>query len=49
VNVKAAGSDSIEVSGTLASSYSLESQYNSVTLIAGGGSPGVWYVISSAT
>jgi hypothetical protein len=49
VTVKATGTDRIEASGTLSATYSLAKKYNSVTLIAGGGSPGVWYILSSAT
>jgi hypothetical protein len=49
VTIKAAGTDQIEVSGTLSSTYSLPKNYASLTLIAGGGSPGVWYILSNAT
>ncbi len=49
VTLKASGTDHIEVGGSLLSTYSLGSKYHSVTLIAGGGSPGVWYILSNAT
>jgi len=47
VNVKASGSDNIEAKAKLSSTYPLSSQYASVTLIASGGSPGTWYVLST--
>ncbi len=51
VTVKPSGTDSIEVGGTLytsSSPYSLAKDYNSLTLIAGGGSPGTWYNLSTS-